>query len=96
MRFNLSILAGALALAMATLYAPTTQAQTPVSPVSFVASFADQTLQPTDPVSLVFSSNMAAGDGQFAVLIGSEDLSGNFTWVSPTQLDGAVSSLWWC
>ena len=58
----------------------------------FSASFAGKTIAPNDNVSLAFPSPVSAGDGQFAVLVGTEDVTANFRWISPTQLDGVFAS----
>ena len=58
----------------------------------FSTNFAGKTIAPNDNVSLTFPSAVSAADGQFAVLVGTEDVTANFRWVSPTQLDGVFAS----
>lgn len=58
----------------------------------FTASFAGKTIAPDDNVSLTFPVAVSAADGQFAVIVGTEDVTANFRWVSPTQLDGVFAS----
>lgn len=58
----------------------------------FEASFAGKTIAPEDSVSLTFAAAVSVADGQFAVIVGTEDVSANFRWVSPTQLDGVFAS----
>ena len=58
----------------------------------FTASFAGITIAPNENVSLTFPSAVSAADGQFAVIVGTEDVTTNFRWVSPTQLDGVFAS----
>lgn len=67
-----------------------TVAEAPAS--NFQASFAGKTIAPDDNVSLTFASAASATDGQFAVIVGTEDVTANFRWVSPTQLDGVFAS----
>jgi len=58
----------------------------------FMASFAGKTIAPDENVSLTFPSAVSVADGQFAVIVGTEDVTANFRWVSPTQLDGVFAS----
>ncbi len=58
----------------------------------FTSSFAGKTIAPDDNVSLTFPSAVSTADGQFAVIVGTEDVTANFRWVSPTQLDGVFAS----
>ena len=63
------------------------------SPVrGFQTSFAGKTIAPDENISLIFDSAVSATDGQFAVIVGTEDVTANFRWVSPTQLDGVFAS----
>jgi hypothetical protein len=99
MRLKFSVLTSSLAMA-GLLCTPVVwgQAAAPVAVpaatgVGFEASFAGKTIAPTDNVSLVFPAAVAAADGQFAVIVGTEDLTANFRWVSPTQLDGVFAAM---
>lgn len=58
----------------------------------FQASFSGRTIAPDENISLIFDSAVSAADGQFAVIVGTEDVTANFRWVSPTQLDGVFAS----
>lgn len=58
----------------------------------FQASFSGKTIAPDDTISLIFDSAVAAADGQFAVIVGTEDVTANFRWISPTQLEGVFAS----
>ncbi len=65
----------------------------PAAPLrGFQASFTGKTIAPNENISLTFDSAVAAADGQFAVIVGTEDVTANFRWVSPTQLDGVFVS----
>ena len=63
------------------------------SPAGFVASFSGKTIAPTDDIFLVFANAANSGDGQFAVVVGTEELPVIFRWVSPTQLDGVFATM---
>jgi hypothetical protein len=100
MRLKFSVLTSGLAIA-GLVSAPVAWGQT-VAPAAlpsaatdaaFVASFAGKSIAATDNVSLVFANEAAAADGQFAVIVGTEDLTANFRWVSPTQLDGVFAAM---
>ena len=77
---------------------PTSSAiETPGGPAAstvrgFQASFTGKTIAPDENISLIFDSAVSAADGQFAVIVGTEDVTANFRWVSPTQLDGVFAS----
>lgn len=58
----------------------------------FAASFAGKTIAADGNVFLTFASAASEADGQFAVIVGTEDVTANFRWVSPTQLDGVFAS----
>ena len=102
MRFQRSLLARSLtiafgasvcigALAQSVPAAPGTAAVP--SPASFVGSFSGKIIASNDNISLVFANAVNSGDGQFAVIVGTEDLTANFRWVSPTQLDGVFAAM---
>jgi hypothetical protein len=98
MSFQLSVLASSLAIALGAGLSTGSWAQAAptvpgAAPVAFTASFSGKTIAPTDNISLTFTSAVAAGDGQFAVVVGTEDLTANFRWVSPTQLDGVFAAM---
>lgn len=102
MKFQPSVLASSVTLAISANMCTGVLAQTlPVtpgtvavsSPAGFVASFSGKTIAPTDNISLVFANAANSGDGQFAVIVGTEDLTANFRWVSPTQLEGVFAAM---
>lgn len=100
MRFQLSVLSTSLALALGvglsmgiSASALAQAAPATSAPTSFTASFSGKTIAPNDNISLTFASAVTAGDGQFAVIVGTEDLTANFRWVSPTQLDGVFAAM---
>jgi hypothetical protein len=99
MRFKLSVLATSIALGSSLFLAQSAFAQS-VAPLAagasgagFEASFSGKTISPVDTVSLVFPGAVNAGDGQFAVIVGTEDLTANFRWISPTQLEGVFAAM---
>jgi hypothetical protein len=100
MRFQLSVLSTSLALALgvglsmgisASAFAQAAPATS--APTSFTASFSGKTIAPNDNISINFANAINAGDGQYAVIVGTEDLTANFRWVSPTQLDGVFAAM---
>ncbi len=93
MRLQPKILASSLAIAVSTgAFLSNACAQT-AAPNAITASFSGKTIAPSDTVSLTFTEAINAGDGQFAVVVGTEDLTANFRWVSPTQLDGVFAAM---
>lgn len=109
MRFTISGLAAGMVLGSGALYAASVQAQsnavaadkqvvqvagmTSVPAAGFEASFAGKSIAPTDSIFLVFASAVNATDGQFAVIVGTEDVTANFRWVSPTRLEGVFAAM---
>jgi hypothetical protein len=93
MKIRMVALATQVMLGIGSLCGGAVYAQTALSATAVEASFAGKTIVATENVSLVFSDALATGDGQFAVLVGNEDLTTNFRWVSPTQLDGVFAAM---
>jgi hypothetical protein len=95
MRFQLSLLSThlALALGVSVSLGMSASARAQAAPTSFTASFSGKTVAPNDNISITFANAVNAGDGQFAVIVGTEDLTANFRWVSPTQLDGVFAAM---
>lgn len=89
MRFTISVLAVSMVLGAAAPGAASAQA----AAAGFEASFAGKTIAATDNVTLVFASAVNATDGQFAVIVGTEDVTVNFRWVSPTRLEGVFAAM---
>lgn len=98
---KLTVVVSCIALGAAATCAPWAAAQAlpgaaepaATAAAPFTARFAGKTLAATDTLSLVFASPGAMGEGQFAVLVGNEDLSAQFRWVSPTHLEGVFAAL---
>lgn len=45
------------------------------------------------PLHFMFSKTTHIEDGRYAVLLGTEDLTASFTWISPTQLNGLFNDM---
>ena len=91
--FTASVCTGALAQSVPTTPGAVAVPMSTSSSTSFSASFSGKSIAPTDSISLVFANAVNSGDGQFAVVVGTEDLTANFRWVSSTQLDGVFAAM---
>jgi hypothetical protein len=80
---------------LAALDTPATSVVAPIAPALTDVTFSafGKTVTPTDTVSWTFQQAPNAGDGQFAVMAGIEDVSPNCRWVSPTQLDCVFAAM---
>lgn len=83
-------LCASLAQAQAVSGAPAGAA---LQPPGFEASFIGKTISPNETVTLTLGKPVATTDGQFAVVVGTEDVTANFRLVSPTQIEGVFSGM---
>lgn len=92
-KIQLSILSAAISTSL--LAIPSAFAQTASSNPStaFETSFAGKTVSPDATISLTFPAELGASEGQFAVVLGSEDVTANFRWISGTQLEGVFAAM---
>ena len=67
-------------------------AQGAIAAIEFSTNFADTVVLPNSTLWISFPASLNIGEGQFAVLIGTEDVTAQFRWASPTRLEGAFST----
>lgn len=93
-----------LTLGMAVLCCPIAHAEDAPNNVSVAQNsavinptYTDQTearnVAANAPMNLVFAKSVALEDGRYAVMLGREDITASFTWVSPTQLSGLFTDM---